>query len=766
MLLAILIPIVIALVFFLPFGAYKEKISRAVVLLPFSLFLYFAFAGYEKIEQLASQGPAQALLPFALQFHFDGLSKLFALLITGIGTLIFWYAGAYMKGEKYSLRLFGFLSLFMGAMLGLVLSDNILSLFLFWELTSISSFFLIGFKSEDPASRQSALRALAITGGGGLVLFGGLLVLGEMSQTYSLQSMLMMRDGLVDQALYPLAFVLIFIGAATKSAQFPFHFWLPGAMKAPTPVSAYLHSATMVKAGVYLLARLNPIMGGTELWQNTLLIVGAVTMVYTAFHAITKTDLKAILAYSTVSALGIMFFLLGLGTEKALFALGLFVLIHGLYKASLFMVAGIVDHETGTRDLRALGGLRKVLLPVAIAGFLAALSSGGIPLTLGFIGKDLIYEATTHSGSLAFPLTTIALVANLFIFASGFMAGWRPFSGSLAEDHKDLHLPEFSMWAPPLILSVMGLLLGLNPGILDAFVNEVFFSIGGQSQGTHLAIWHGFNLVLGLSALTLLAGALVYFLVTPGGKLTAMTQFLLPISPQTLLEKTANSFLLLANKITQLLQNGFLRIYVLVILLFTSALLIYKMTLDMTFVLDWEGLSPVTIYEGITVVILWIAIFFTVFSSSRLVAVASLGVIGLAICLIFVYYSAPDLAMTQFTIDTLTVILFVLVLYRLPRFLPYKFQFRHIRDAFVALTFGSIMGLLAIEVLQQAPDKTISDFYAENAYVLAKGKNIVNVILVDFRGADTMVEIVVLSIAAIGVFGLLKLQIRKSQMEE
>lgn len=671
-----------------------------------------------------------------------------------------------MKGEKYSQRLFAFLSLFMGAMLGLVLSDNLLSLFLFWELTSISSFFLIGFKNEDSDSRQSALRALAITGGGGLVLFGGLLVLGEISQSYSIYELMQMRESIVGHTLYPLAFVLIFIGAATKSAQFPFHFWLPGAMKAPTPVSAYLHSATMVKAGVYLLARLNPVLGGTELWQTTLLVVGSVTMVYTAFHAVTKTDLKAILAYSTVSALGIMFFLLGLGTENALFALGLFVLVHAMYKASLFMVAGIIDHETGTRDLRQVRGLRKVIFPVAIAGFLAALSSGGIPITLGFIGKDLIYEATTEFGEGALLLTGVAILTNLFLFAAGFMAGWKPFSGALPEQYLNLHLPDFSLWLPPLILSSLGILLGVFPGVLDGFVADVFLSIGGQSGVSHLAIWHGFNTVLGLSALTLLGGTLIYLLVKPGGKLSSFTESLMPISPQTLIEKMANQLLLLAEKLTKLLQNGYLRVYVLVILLFTSALLIYKMTLDMTFVLDWEALSPVTIYEGITVAILWAAILFTVFSPSRLVAVASLGVIGLAICLIFVYYSAPDLAMTQFTIDTLTVILFVLVLYRLPRFIPYKFQIRHLRDGFVALTFGAIMGLLAIEVLQQAPDKTISSYYADNAYVMAKGKNIVNVILVDFRGADTMVEIVVLSIAAIGVFGLLKLQIRKSQMEE
>src|SRR5690606_17870925 len=330
----------------------------------------------------------------------------------------------------------------MSAMLGVVLSDNLLLLFIFWELTSISSFFLIGFNNQNQDSRKSAITALSITGLGGLFLFAGLVLIAHIGNTYSISELISRKDILLNHNLYPLIVGLLFIGTFTKSAQFPFHFWLPGAMKAPTPASAYLHSATMVKAGIYLLARFTPILGGTTYWSYTLIAVGGITMLYAAIHSLFRVDMKSILAYTTISALGVLTFLLGLGTKEALIAVSVFIVAHALYKATLFMVTGIVDHETHTRDITQLSGLRKVLFPVAIAAFLAALSSAGFPfLTIGFIGKDLIYEATLHYGikEWIWILTGLSIITNIGLVAAGFMAGITPFMGPLPSQYASIH---------------------------------------------------------------------------------------------------------------------------------------------------------------------------------------------------------------------------------------------------------------------------------------------------------------------------------------
>ncbi|HIY77228.1 MAG TPA: Na(+)/H(+) antiporter subunit A, partial [Candidatus Sphingobacterium stercorigallinarum] len=384
----------------IPFSRrFKSSWSITLPLIPTALFGYYlsyvpdvsnGLIFFQELNWVPSLG-------VNFQFQLDGLGLLFTLLITGIGSGIFFYARSYLNGHPYFDRFFGYLLLFMSAMLGLVLSDSIFLLFIFWELTSISSFFLIGFNNEQEASRKSALTALSVTGMGGFFLLAGLVLIGNMAGTYQISELIAYRETILADPLYPLALGLILLGAFTKSAQFPFHFWLPGAMKAPTPVSAYLHSATMVKAGVYILARFFPILGATALWSNTLMIVGGFTMLYAAVQSLFRLDLKAILAYSTIAALGMLVFLLGLGSVEALIAASVFILVHALYKATLFMVTGIIDHETGTRDISKLAGLRKVMAPVAIAAVLAALSSAGLPLTYGFIGKDLIYEATLHA---------------------------------------------------------------------------------------------------------------------------------------------------------------------------------------------------------------------------------------------------------------------------------------------------------------------------------------------------------------------------------
>ncbi|RYZ54320.1 MAG: DUF4040 domain-containing protein, partial [Chitinophagaceae bacterium] len=566
--------------------------------------------------------------------------------------------------------------------------------------------------------------------------------------------------------LYLLIIVFLFLAAFSKSAQYPLHFWLPGAMKAPTPVSTYLHSATMVKAGIYLLARFTPVLGGVLIWNNTLMIIGGFTMLYAAFHSIFKKDLKEILAYSTISALGMLVFLLGLGTPEALLAATVFIIIHALYKASLFLVTGIVDHETGTRDIGQLAGLRKVMLPVAVAGLLAMLSNSGIPPSFGFVGKDLIYESTLGSEVGATVVTAITICTNILLLYASILVGIKPFAGALPDAYKGVHLPDWRMWVPPLILGIAGFVLGVFPMLVEGIiVKPALLSMDPTAPEFHLKLWHGFNLVLGLSAVTVVSGFLLFAFFKPSMRHDAVLAKLYKTSPKTVAIYFSRKFRDFATLWTRLLQNGYLRIYVLVIISFLATLLAYKSFTQVKFYVDTSKISPLTSAEMVVMFILIAAVIYIVYTPSRLAAVAAMGVVGYCICLIFVLYSAPDLAMTQFAIDTLTVILFVLVLYRLPKYITYSNWLIRIRDGLISLFFGTLITILGLEVLNEPTSKETTNFFADNSYTLAKGKNVVNVILVDYRGIDTMVEITVLTIAALGVFALLKLQLNKYDQE-
>lgn len=747
----------------------KTKLQLLPALLPLGLFIYFAqffpaIAAGEVVEQHYNWVSSFGV---DLSFRLDGLAFLFTLLITGIGFLVFLYTSAYLKNNDYLDRFYGYLSIFMAAMLGLVLSDNIMSLFLFWELTSISSFFLIGFNNKSEVSRKSALWALGITGIGGLLLLAGAVVLGIVADTYTISEMVNQKALIASSPLYILIAIFIFGAAFTKSAQFPFHFWLPGAMKAPTPVSTYLHSATMVKAGVYLLFRLTPVLGDNTFWNTTLMLFGGVTMLYAAIHTIFRKDLKGILAYSTISALGILVFLIGLGTKEALLAAAVFILVHALYKATLFLVTGTIDLSTGTRDVSVLAGLKKIMLPVAIAGFLAALSNAGIPSSIGFIGKDLIYEGTLHVPNSVVLLTSLAVITNIFISYAGYLVGVKPFLGKLPARFEMTKTPEIRLWLPPVILASLGIVLGLMPSLIqDSLIKPILSSVAIDASDIHLKLWHGFTPVLALSVTTIVGGLLLYFLLKPTDKLVNFSNKLEVISPKSIIEKLTSLFETFSGWWTRVFQNGYLRNYVSVIIFVAVVLMAYRLLQDTSYVIDYSSFSKLTVYEVVVLVIMVGAIFFTIFAKSRLAAVAASGVIGYAICLLFVFYSAPDLAMTQFAIDTLTVILFVLVLYRLPKYLVLSDYKQRIRDGILACSFGGLISVLALEVLAQPVNEEISKFYAENAYIQAHGKNVVNVILVDFRGTDTMVEISVLAIAAIGVFALLKLRLRGHEREQ
>jgi len=752
------------------FGRFaKTRWSMLLPFVPLLLFVFFlmqvpAVMGGTVFAQRTAWMPT---LGADLDFRLDGLSLLFSLLITGIGSAIFFYGRTYLRGHPYFDRFFGYLLLFMSAMLGLVLSDNLITLFVFWELTSISSFFLIGFNNDSEDSRKSALTALCVTGFGGFFLLAGFVLLGNIAGTFVISELVEQREAILGHPLYPLFVGFILLGAFTKSAQFPFHFWLPGAMKAPTPVSAYLHSATMVKAGIYLLARFAPVLGGTDLWQYALMGVGSFTMLYAAVHALFRLDLKAILAYSTISALGVLTFLLGMGTREAVIAAAVFILVHALYKATLFMVTGIIDHETDTRDIAQLSGLRKVLFPVFAAALLAALSSAGFPLTYGFIGKDLIYEATLHIGGNAAPwLTVLAVLTNTALVAAGFMAGIRPFAGKLPPRFGNVHLPAPSMWIAPLVLAVLGLVFGCMPGLAGRLFNlQTADSIYGGETGLHLKLWHGPNTVLLLSLCTLLAGTLLYLLNRPTPQKLRAVERLEGISPQAAILRIVSGFKRFSAAYTRFFHDGFLRSYHIKIIIFAELLLGYKLWLSGPVRIDFAALTPPSWYEVGFVLILLGAMYIIVSTRSRLTAVVSTSVIGYCICLFFVFYSAPDLAMTQFTIDTLTTVLFVLVLYKLPGFINFAKKRVLVRDAAVALGFGAILSLIVLHVLDASNTTDVSDFYGRNAYLLAKGKNVVNVILVDFRGIDTMFETVVLAIAALGVYSLIKLRLKPSEKE-
>lgn len=750
-----------------PFGRFvMQRMPLAVSLLPALLFAYFCTF----IPQISGGNPVmfhyEWIPTFGVDLNFlvDGLSLLFALMITGVGTLVFWYSSAYMKGHPELHKFYAYLSLFMAAMLGMVLSDNMIALFVFWELTSISSFFLIGFNSKDAGSKKSAIIALAITGLGGLLLLGAFVLLGVMGEHYSIQMLLNSGIDFTAETGYILLLLLLFGGAFTKSGQFPFHFWLPGAMKAPTPVSTYLHSATMVKAGIYILLRFTPLLGGHEFWNVTLIAVGGITMVYCAAHTLFRTDMKAVLAYSTLSALGIIVFLTGIGTDHALQAAVVFIAVHALYKAAMFLVTGIVDHETGTREIPQLGGLKKVLLPVAAAAMIAALSNAGVPPFFGFIGKDLIYESALHASFSAGLLTAASVLTKILLAYAGYVVMVKPFWGKLPAKYDNVHLPNAAMWLPPLILGAGSLLFGVAPFLIDdALIKPAFGALSRGEESSALKLFHGFNVVLLLSGITIVAGLILYFAIKPNASKKQFIARFEPVSPQYIINTLSEGFVLFARLWTRIVQNGYLRFYVITILLFFVVFVGFRLFTDVQLNVNWSDLYNITFYEASTVGVMLVAILMTVFTQSRLVAVASMGVVGYAMCLIFVFYSAPDLAMTQFAIDTLTVILFVLVLFRLPRYLPFSKPRARLRDGVLSLSFGALLTILALEVLTQPQNTELSEFYAKNAYLLAKGKNVVNVILVDFRGMDTLIEITVLAIAALGVFSLLKLRMKPSE---
>lgn len=755
------------------FGKYiKNKFNFIYTAYP--IFCLLAFIPY--ITQISSTThiiAKQSWVPqygINLNLRIDGFSLLFALLISGIGSLIYLYTHKYLYGQKNIDKFFAYLTLFMSSMLGLVLSDNTIALFIFWELTSISSFFLIGFNSDDETSRKNAKMALSVTGFGGFFLLASFIWIGQIVGSYDFSDILAQKELILNNSGLPFILAFLFIGAFTKSAQFPFQFWLPNAMKAPTPVSAFLHSATMVKAGIFLLARFFPIVGTHEIWTSTLTIIGCVTMLYGAFNSLYKTDLKAILAYSTISMLGIFVLLLGIGTPMAIKAFTVLIVAHALYKASLFMITGIIDHEAHTRDITLLSGLKKIMPLVFISGILTIISSAGIPLTFGFIAKELLYESILHSNlmvQISWFLLIAAIIANILSAYASFQVGIKPFVGILPEKYEKNKPVHIFLVLPTLLLAVAGIFYGIVPQIADQILinnatNAIFKS---EFVELPLKIWHGFNIILLLSGITILSSIGLFLARKISKKKEDYLNNYSNLKPEILFENFKNSIKQIGYKYTQIMHNGYLRIYIMTIICFIIIVVGYRLFTEVPLEINTAQLSSFRLYELVVFFIILVAVFVTITTQSRLTSIASMSIVGYCICLMFVFYGAPDLAMTQFTIDTLTLVLFVLVLFRLPPFMSYAKPKIIIRDAIISLIFGALISIITLQALVSPAEKELSKFYADNAYLMAKGKNIVNVILVDFRGFDTLVETIVLTIAALGVYSLLKLQVSSSDKE-
>ncbi len=693
-----------------------------------------------------------------LAFRLDGLSLLFLLLILGIGLLIILYSRYYLSPDDSMPRFYAYLMLFMTSMIGIVMADNLLLLWVFWELTSLSSFLLIGYWYQQSEARRGARMALAVTGMGGLAMLAGFLLIGHIVGTFDMQTVLDSRDLIQADPRYLPALLLVLLGAFTKSAQFPFHFWLPHAMAAPTPVSAFLHSATMVKAGVFLLARMHPALAGSQLWLYIVTLTGLVTMIYAAYFALLKYDLKGVLAFSTVSHLGMITMLFGLDSKMAV-AAGLFhILNHAMFKATLFMSAGIVDHETGSRDIRKLSGLRRSMPMTAALAGLAAASMAGVPLLNGFISKEMMLTETLETGilgGLAWLIPVLATLGSVLSVAYSLRYVRNVFFGPEAQElPKTPHEAPFLMRLPMLLLVALCVVIGLMPALI------VTGLLGAAAQVTilpprpelHLAIWHGFNLPLLMSVIALAGGVGIYAVRR---KLFAFQRQFPQRNASMIFEHNVRSLLHWTQQAIDRFENGSLQRYMLWLII-AVLFLTGSGLLDLT---QLRGPRQLQALDGLliagAVITILAGLGTAVLHRRRLVSLMMLSVVGLMVSLAFARFSAPDLALTQLAVEVVTVILLMLALFFLPQRTPKESSgARVVRDVLLAAGFGGIVASLNYAMLTRPLD-TISGFFLENSVSGGGGHNVVNVILVDFRGFDTLGEITVLCIAAIGIYKLL-----------
>jgi len=739
-----------------------------LALVPTAIFIYFL----SLVGSVAENGALAARIAWIpsmgldLAFRLDGLSLAFALAISGIGAMIVLYSGAYLQGHPHLGRFLGFILAFMGAMLGLVLADTMLVLLAFWELTSVASFLLIGFDHARQAARRGAIQALVVTNIGGLALLIAVILMQRVGGSATVSGL----APLGADPIYPVIFICICLAAFTKSAQFPLHFWLPNAMEAPTPVSAFLHSATMVMGGVYLLARLNPVLGGTEAWTLTLTIFGGVTLIWGAFWACRQTDLKQMLAQTTIASLGLLVMLIGIGSEAAITGMIVYFLAHALYKAGLFLVVGAIDHETGTRDLNGLAGLSEHMPLTFIAAAIAGLSMLGVPATLGFFAKEemyLAFEGGDWSQLLAFGTLVIG---NALLGGIGLTVGLRPFLGAERATPRAPHEAPVAMLVGPLLLAAGGIALALNiEWLAEVLIGPATNAVGPFAVALHLSPLPDFTDPLFFaSVLTWVLGVVVFMRLDLLRRAMRRIESGFGWTFDKGFDTLMFGLIRFSGAVTRFLHHGRLELYlVLVFSALALALLGPVLSLDGLAALwpaaDLGGWSSaiggvaLRPYEWAVVALAVVGLVAVVIAPSRLAAVLLLGIQGTALALLFLLFGAPDLAFTQFMVEILSVVILALVVARLPLDHHDHRPFEDwARDGTIAIVCGAGVSLLLLVVLSGTLDPRLGDFFIETSVPVAHGANIVNVILVDYRGFDTLGEISVVLAAGIAIVTLFR----------
>lgn len=710
-------------------------------------------------------------LDLSIALRMDALALLLMILVSGVGTLIFLYCAFYAERDGTLQRFVTTLTSFAGAMVGLVLADDVILLYVFWELTTVTSYLLVGLDDRSAESRRAALQALLVTTVGGLAMLVGLIMLAQAGGTTRISELVASPP---TGGFVPAAVALILIGAVSKSAQVPFHPWLPAAMAAPTPVSAYLHAAAMVKAGIYLVARLAPAYADLPWWRPVLVTIGIATMVLGGWRALRQHDLKKLLAFSTISQLGFLTAVAAWGTAESAVAVGLLLLAHGFAKAALFLTVGAIDHAAHTRDLRLLSGLGARMPSLAVAATVAALSMGGIPLTLGFIAKEEVYTAFVEApGTFATVALAGLVVGSVLTLAYSLRFLWGAFATkdlAAGDPHAppagaalqatdvhaaDVHAPEAGLTGPIIVLSGVSLVLGVVPFLIDPLITAVAAPYDGAEPSADLALWHGLNLELALSALTVALGLGLAMLRRP---LTALQDRLGSVRPQALdadrgYAATVAGLERAADAITGRTQSGSLPVYLGVIslsaaLLPGAALLWHGVDLSGAVLVD----VPSQVAIGALVACAAVA---AARATSRLAAVLLLGAVGYGVALLYVLQGGPDLALTQFLVETLSLVLFLLVIRLLPRrFPPMAHRRTQLVRAAIAATVGVFVTVFTLAAAGARTRPSVSEEFLARSSPEAAGSNVVNVILVDFRGLDTLGEVTVVLVAALGISSL------------
>ncbi|SFF49880.1 multicomponent Na+:H+ antiporter subunit A [Paenibacillus algorifonticola] len=789
----IILPFIFALI--CPFlYKIKPRLHTGWFVIPVPIVIFGYFLGcmpeLQKGEALTAEVPWIPSLGINITLYVDGLSLLFALLISGIGALVVLYSIFYLNKTKEALGQFYFyLLLFMGAMLGVVLSDNLIVLYGFWELTSISSFLLIAFWHQKKKSLYGALKSMLITVFGGLAMLSGFVLIYIMTDTFSIRTIVSNVDRIADHSLFVPAMLLVLLGAFTKSAQFPFHIWLPDAMEAPTPVSAYLHSATMVKAGLYLVARLSPVFAGEAGWFWLVSTSGILTLIYGSYRALKQTDLKSMLAFSTISQLGLIMSLLGLGsaaaiysgTDEALFYVkatmaGIFHLInHAIFKGALFMVVGIIDHETGTRNIRKLGGLMSVMPVTFSIALIGTFSMAGLPPFNGFLSKEMFFTAVLnimemdvlHMQFIGIIFPIIAWIASIFTFIYSMLLLFRTFTGEKKFEQlaKKPHEAPLGMLLSPVVLASLAVVFGLFPNLLSytliapamAAIHPTML-LPGQQFDVAIHFWHGWTPEIFMTIGVVAMGTLFYMLHE---RLKVLNQ---PLFTTVSLNRSYDGGLKLLDKGAKGLTNRYMtgsnRHYLIYIFIFLIVSISITMSNSANIRFDFTEFAPMSVYEAVIIGALIVSVIAVPFARSRMMAIIWTGSAGYMVTLFFVIFRAPDLALTQMIVETVSVALFLLCFYHLPKLKKELVSLRFkLLNLIVSLGVGVTMTLLALSASSERSFESISDFFIKESYNMAGGKNIVNVILVDFRGFDTLLEITVLGIASYGIYALIRLKL-------